>query len=159
MTKYYLAYGSNLNLSCMMKRCPFSKIIGRVKLHNYRLVYKGNNDEAAFLTIEKTDNGYVPMGLFEVTDSDIQLLDIYEGYPNLYSKKYINVMVDGIKVKAFIYVMNDNYTYHKPSNHYLDICRQGYKDFNFDLGILDKAYNDTLEILNNKKIFKKKKKY
>ena len=38
---YYLAYGSNLNLSEMKEKCPFYKVIGRMFLYNYMLSFKG----------------------------------------------------------------------------------------------------------------------
>ena len=47
---YYLAYGSNLNLSEMKEKCPFYKVIGRMFLYNYMLSFKG--EETGFLTIE-----------------------------------------------------------------------------------------------------------
>ena len=37
---YYLAYGSNLNLSEMKEKCPFYKVIGRIFLYNYTLSFK-----------------------------------------------------------------------------------------------------------------------
>ena len=45
LKKYYLAYGSNLNLEHMAQRCPSAKPIGVTTLENYRLVYKGSADD------------------------------------------------------------------------------------------------------------------
>lgn len=39
--------------------------------------------------------------------------------------------------------MNNDNDYHIPSDEYVEICKKGYKDFNFDEAILDKAYSDT----------------
>ena len=67
----------------------------------------------------------------------------YEGYPFFYSKKYFTVDVEGKEKYAFLYVMNNDNDYHIPSDEYVEICKKGYKDFNFDEAILDKAYSDT----------------
>ena len=40
---YYLAYGSNLNLSEMKEKCPFYKVIGRIFLYNYTKIIKIQN--------------------------------------------------------------------------------------------------------------------
>lgn len=41
--KYYLAYGSNLNIHKMKERCPNAKAISKVLLNNHRLVYRGGD--------------------------------------------------------------------------------------------------------------------
>lgn len=143
LKKYYLAYGSNLNLEQMKKRCHSFKVIDTINLQGYRLVYKGSEDNYAYLTIEKCENSYVPLALFSISLFDTIALDNYEGYPFFYSKKYFTVDVKGKEKDAFLYVMNNDNDYHIPSDEYVEICKKGYKDFNFDEAILDKAYSDT----------------
>ena len=155
MKIYYLAYGSNLNLEHMKDRCPSAKMIGSLLLQNFRLVYKGSKDLFAYLTIEKCDKKVVPIGLFELSDDDIYSLDRYEGYPTLYSKEYIQVKTNETIYNCLIYIMNDDFDYHIPSNDYIQICKQGYKDFSFDENVLDKALEDTLDNLPKKKPFHK----
>lgn len=153
--KYYLAYGSNLNLSQMCYRCNSAKPIGRTKLKNYRLVYKGRGDNCAYLTIEQHEGSVVPLGLYEVSDADINCLDIYEGYPTVYSKCYIPITI-GKKVKnALIYVMNEQFDYYIPSSNYIKTCISGYNDFGFDSTILDTALQDTIANKEKKKVYKK----
>ncbi len=142
--KYYLAYGSNLNLNQMGYRCKTAKPIGSMILHDYRLVYKGREDGYAYLTIEKCEGSVVPLGMFEVSYLDTVSLDNYEGYPIFYSKCYIPIKIGDKTKKALIYVMNENFDYHLPSKQYEKTCEEGYSDFGFDKSILDKAYIDTL---------------
>ena len=40
--KYYLAYGSNLNVRQMMHRCPGAKPVGKMVLEGYELLFKGS---------------------------------------------------------------------------------------------------------------------
>ena len=124
LRKYYLAYGSNLNLEQMKKRCPSFKVIDTINLKGYRLVY-----------IEKCEKSYVPLALFSISLFDTIALDNYEGYSFSYSKKYFTVDVEGKEKDAFLYVMNNDNDYHIPSDKYVEICKKGYKDFNFDEAI------------------------
>lgn len=151
MKKYYLAYGSNLNLKQMEYRCPNAQPIGAIKLNGYKLVYKGGADNYAYLTIEPDKDSFVPLGLFELSPFDIYSLDSYEGYPTFYSKMYIPVKINDKTKKALIYVMNDGFDYHLPSIQYVKTCMDGYKDFGFDADILRKAFRDTYQNLDKPK--------
>lgn len=153
--KYYLAYGSNLNLNQMSYRCPSARPIGKINLKDYRLVYKGRADDYAYLTIEKCEGAIVPLGVFEVSYFDILSLDTYEGYPTFYSKCYIPIKIGDKTKKALIYVMNKNFDYHLPRLEYIETCLEGYNDFGFDRAILDKAFKDTIDNLPKVKKIKK----
>lgn len=143
--RYYLAYGSNLNLRQMKKRCKGAKPIGAMVLENHHLVYKGYQDFYGYLTIEELDGSFVPLGIFEITLFDEMELDRYEGYPNVYHKEYIEIMVERKRKKALIYVMNKEFDYHLPSPTYIKTCEKGYDFFNFDKSILNRALGDTIE--------------
>ena len=147
MKEYYLAYGSNLNLKEMQFRCPTAKAIGTVSLNNYRLVYKGKIDDFSYLTIEECEGSYVPLGLYEISHSDIFSLDRYEGYPSLYSKRYVPVKISDKEEQALIYVMKPRFDYHLPSDEYVEICLEGYKNFGFNQEVLKQALMDTVSNL------------
>ena len=78
--RYYLAYGSNLNLDQMQYRCPKATPIGTAVIKGYELLFKGSKT-GSYLTIEKNENEYVPVGVWEVNETEERKLDIYEGYP------------------------------------------------------------------------------
>lgn len=149
MKKYYLAYGSNLNLDQMSKRCPTSKLVGKTILNNYRLVFKGSGN-TGYLTIEEAEDSIVPLGIFEITEFDEHHLDWYEGYPTFYNKEYIEVMLNGNKIKGLIYIMNPTYSYALPSMNYLSICSEGYNNFGFNREILSQAFETTFINLEKK---------
>lgn len=133
--KYYIAYGSNLNLKEMAKRCPKAKIKGKSKINNYELLYKGKKG-AAYLTIEEKKNSCVPVGVWEISDEDENALDIYEEYPDLYYKKTLNLDVilnDGRheNLSCFVYIMHEENPIAEPSDEYIESCRKGYEDFGF----------------------------
>ena len=58
-------------------------------------VFKGKNN-TGFLTIEKSENSIVPLGIFEITEFDEYSLDCYEGYPTFYYKEYVDIIINGI---------------------------------------------------------------
>ena len=51
MKKYYIAYGSNLNVQQMKFRCPTARVVGTSVIRNYELLYKGSKT-GSYLTIE-----------------------------------------------------------------------------------------------------------
>ena len=76
---YYLTYESNLNYVNMILKFPTAKRTGFINLKGYRLVYKGVSDNFSYLTLEPSKGDYVPMGVYQLKDSDILNLDMYEG--------------------------------------------------------------------------------
>lgn len=143
MKKYYLAYGSNLNLEQMKKRCPTSRLVGKTLLNDYRLVFKGKNN-TGFLTIEKSENSIVPLGIFEITEFDEYSLDCYEGYPTFYYKEYVDIILNGNIVKGLIYIMNPTFTYAFPTMEYVNTCSEGYQNLGFNRTILSQAFETTM---------------
>lgn len=104
-------------------------------------------NDFSYLTVEKCEGKSVPLAIFTVSPKDIPLLDRYESYPELYSKKYITVKIGDKPKKALIYIMNQQFTYHLPSERYIENCMTGYEDFWFDKKILEQALLDTKENL------------
>ena len=41
MDNLYIAYGSNLHLDKMAKRCPSAKIVGTSEIKDYKLTFRG----------------------------------------------------------------------------------------------------------------------
>jgi gamma-glutamylcyclotransferase (GGCT)/AIG2-like uncharacterized protein YtfP len=136
--KYYLAYGSNLNL--LRNRCPYIEYVGATVLDGYALAFRGSCDNYAYLTIEPQKDGIVPVGIFKISREEEQALDYYEGFPLLYGKVYMPITIAGEDIEALIYVMNRRYSYHIPSQDYFVECLRGYMHFKFDLTLLSEAF-------------------
>ena len=142
--RYYIAYGSNLNIRQMRYRCPGAKPIGISAIPDYELLYKGSKT-GAYLTIEPKDGSLVPIAVWEVTADDEKRLDIYEGYPKFYYKKEVRLpirLASGKirKVTAFVYIMHEERSIAIPSMTYIRTCEEGYRNFGFDVKYLDRAY-------------------
>lgn len=144
MKKYYLAYGSNLNVQQMRYRCPDAKIIGTAEIPDYQLLFKGSKTDS-YLTIEKKEGSAVPVAVWEVSERDERSLDVYEGCPNFYYKAETKLPVKILKngktktLPAFVYIMHEERKLGIPRKAYLQTCLNGYRHFGFSPAILMKA--------------------
>lgn len=93
--RYYIAYGSNLNIRQMRMRCPSARIIGTSEIPDYELLFKGSKT-GSYLTIEPKKSSRVPVAAWEVSAEDEQALDRYEGFPTFYYKKEMLLPIKGI---------------------------------------------------------------
>lgn len=144
MKRYYLAYGSNLNMLQMAARCPGARRVGTGIIKDYELLFKGSKI-GSYLTIEKRKGAHVPVGIWEVTPADEERLDRYEGYPLFYYKRQIPIKLkDELqhrvrRVTAFVYIMHEDRPIGIPSDRYMKTCFDGYDDFDFDKALLREA--------------------
>jgi gamma-glutamylcyclotransferase (GGCT)/AIG2-like uncharacterized protein YtfP len=125
----YFAYGSNLNLSQMQRRCPGAEPLDKLMLPNTRLVFRGVADVI-------TEEGAVcPGGIWRITPECERALDRYEGYDpdhperGMYRKEYVEVdgLPDG-ETTVMVYAMNSTGIM-PPSEGYFQGIVQGYRDF------------------------------
>lgn len=142
--RYYIAYGSNLNVQQMLMRCPSARIIGTSELENYRLMFKGSMT-GSYLTIEPEEGCSVPVAVWSVTAQDELALDRYEGFPSFYYKKELVLPITGIKTgkvrrrRVFVYIMHEERKFGVPSYFYMRTCTEGYRYFGFDINTLVEA--------------------
>ncbi len=136
--KYYVAYGSNLNLAQMALRCPTARVYGVGSLNNWELLYRGN-PQNSHATIARKKGSSVPVLLWEIEDGDERSLDMYEGYPRYYFKQNVMVSIGGRKKKAMVYIMNTARHPGRPSDPYVRTIREGYLDNGLDMTYLDES--------------------
>ena len=121
----YFAYGSNLNLFQMKRRCKDSIFLKKINLKDFRLTFRSKYRAA---DIEPKKNSIVPGGLFEISKSDEKKLDVYEDFPILYKKYYFYYY--GKKVMTYIMVKKTHFKF--PTERYLNVVKRGYKDCKLD---------------------------
>ena len=131
----YFAYGSNLHHYQMKRRCKDSLFIKKINLKNFRLTFRSKYRAA---DIEPKRNSLVPGGLFEISKSDEKKLDVYEDYPILYKKYYFNYY--GKQVMT--YIMTKKTSFRFPTERYLNVIKEGYKNCGLDKKYLMKAIQD-----------------
>ena len=135
----YGAYGSNLNLNQMVRRCPNAQPVGSVVLIGMQLAFRGVAD------VEHKQGAQVALGLWKITQACEAQLDIYEGYPRLYGKDFIKIkgLQESLGTnEVLIYTMNSTDIY-PPASSYLQSISQGYKDFGLDTEGLYSAVKES----------------
>lgn len=130
--RLYAAYGSNMNLKQMVRRCPNAKVVGKGVILDNKLVfaYKG------VATMIPEAGQCVPVVLWEITRACEASLDIYEGYPKLYRKENFAIrMENGMVELAMAYIMNKPYSdiLETPTDLYRQTIIEGYNDNGIDL--------------------------
>ena len=103
--RLYVAYGSNLNIRQMKYRCPGAKLYGTGVIDDYELQFKGQ-PHSAFATIAPKEGASVPVAVWEIFEKNVQARDCYEGYPSNYFEKKVPVQLDGVDVRAMVYIIN-----------------------------------------------------
>ena len=131
----YFAYGSNLNLFQMKRRCKDSIFLKKINLKDFRLTFRSKYRAA---DIEHKKNSIVPGGLFEISKSDEKKLDQYEDFPILYKKHYF--LYYGKKVMTYIMVKKSPFKF--PTDRYLNIVKRGYKDCKLNSEYLKNALHN-----------------
>ncbi len=134
--RYYLAYGSNLNLQQMAFRCPQSKPVGPVILEGYELLFH------SVATIGKKKDSVVPCGLWLISRKDEMALDRYEGWPRMYRKEMVPIMFGKRRMHVMTYIMNGG-KLSAPNPGYLRTIVDGYRDFGLDRAALNEALRKT----------------
>jgi len=123
-----LAYGMNTNIYQMSQRCPNAVSIGRYDLVDHRLVFRGVAD------VEVSYGDVAQCVLWDITPECEEELDILEGYPSFYGKKYVTVTVNGKEHEAMVYQMTGEYVhYSSPNMYYQEMLEEGYKAHGLDV--------------------------
>lgn len=127
------AYGSNLNLRLMKRRCPDAKPLGKFWLRSSRLVFRGVAD------CMYEPGAKCPGALWLLTPDCEAVLDQYEGIASgSYRKEYCELKgLPGHK-RLMFYAMNSDGIF-PPSESYFDAIHQGYHDFKLPLRHLHAA--------------------
>lgn len=136
----YAAYGSNMSTVQMKIRCPGSKSAGLGFLPGYKLVFDSFSEvwNGPIADIEPTGShaDLVPVVVYDLTKSDMQNLDSFEGYPNKYLRKQQFIMMkDGGHELCWVYFLQPKHkgSYGAPNDSYLRQIKAAYLRFRFDL--------------------------
>ncbi|HEX6934672.1 MAG TPA: gamma-glutamylcyclotransferase family protein [Streptosporangiaceae bacterium] len=119
----YAAYGSNMDPAQMAGRCPHSPQAGTGWLDGWRLTFGGEdlNWEGALATVVEENGSRVFVVLYEVSETDEEALDRWDGATlGYYSKLRVRVATLDGDVLAWLYVLND-YEGGLPAARYLGI--------------------------------------
>jgi len=119
----YFAYGMNTNTQGMARRCPGAVAFGRAQLQNHRFRFSGPAD------VQRDRSSTVEGVLWDITEDCLKSLDMLEGYPYYYDRKWATVEFNGEKCRALVYFMQPGNKNHPPSSGYFATVLEGYKEF------------------------------
>jgi hypothetical protein len=116
---YLFCYGSN-NPDQLAERLEREVEVFPAYVNDYQRVYRGYSQKwGGGVGALKKMKGHQCFGLVvEVDKNDIELMDVYEGYPDFTSKKMIDGFVSDKKSKMMIYSSTKT-DWHVPSKAYL----------------------------------------
>lgn len=144
-SRYYLAYGSNLDMERMGHRCPYAVPVGVTEIYGYRLLFK-KSKTGCYATIEQDANESVPAVVWLLSEFDELLLDRYEGCPKYYYKKQFqlpNWDLEGHRMKkrknCMAYILHEERPLGSPSPEYFSLLYDGYTDWGFQLDTLKRG--------------------
>lgn len=98
----YFAYGSNMKPERMMARVPGAHVIGVGCIRGWEVV------ERLYADIEKVTNGTTVGVVYEMSEAELKVLDVYEGCPTVYGRRWCYVhMADGSVRRAVVYALTE----------------------------------------------------
>ena len=139
----YFAYGSNMERVQMKRLCPKARFVAAAVLPDHELVFSGSSRMwgGGIANIRDVPGKKVEGVVWEIGESERKALDEYEGYPDLYVRKEIQVRTKAGKiVTAFAYVMANPGREAPPSKPYKRLLISGAEEHG-----LSEAYIAFLE--------------
>jgi len=127
--KWYFAYGSNMDSDRLKKRIGRNRVEAKMGwLKGYALTFdKLADDGSGYANIQPVKTETVYGVLYKLTEEELQKLDRYEGVPDHYVRRCIEVETEAGKVQAECYVASEGKTREglKPRRDYLDHLIKG----------------------------------
>ncbi len=130
----YFAYGSNLSLDQMKKRCPGHKLIGRARLAGYRIgfTFYSPGWNCGTADIIKDESAEVWGLLYTITVKDLKSLDDYEGVPTAYRRLRVTVEAESGPVEDVVtYEVVTKQDFVRPSFEYMSIILSAARAYGF----------------------------
>ena len=145
----YFAYGSNLDLSQMKIRCPESRLISKGSLSGHSLTFNrfSSGWGGGVADVIQDQDSKVWGLVFEISDSDLERLDRYEGYHKYQTSMYERwkAVIDtpnGQISDVWVYTVVEKQKFVSPTLEYLQIIKDAAVRWNFP-----KDYQQTLELV------------
>lgn len=133
MSRFYLAYGSNLWHAQMASRCPGASLAATLVLPGWRLVVR------RYALVVADPAAHCPVALWRVTEAHMAALDRFEGHPTCYRRDRIALPAP-VQGEAGAWIYHDvSCRAGPPPAAYVARLRDGYRDCGFDPAPLETA--------------------
>jgi len=128
------AYGSNLCVPQMLRRCPSARIIGVGRLPGHRLAFNrySHGWEGGVADVVPDPASEVWGAVWELSQHDMQALDRYEDYPHGYTRARKSIELrQGPRSDAWVYTVSIKSDFVAPRADYLRIILDAARDLGF----------------------------
>lgn len=134
-TRHLFAFGLDMNIENMRRRCPDAQFRGIANLPGKRICLTGNHPYSGGAVLSYADDLYssVPGVLYEVHEAMLRKLDMCEGVP-LRARRLTETVVlqQGYWVKAVVYVPHLTEWVAPMGRHYRQAIELEYQRFGFN---------------------------
>lgn len=140
MSVLTFAYGSNLNVRQLLHRCPGASFVAPARLYSHKLAFAGYslNWKGAVATARRvpSETTYLLGLVWEIPKTDLHRLDRFEGYPVVYDRRLLSVIVpSGRSVQAYVYKQTGHTARRdrpQPSHEYLGRILDAYTEYGWN---------------------------
>ena len=132
----YFAYGSNLSISQMDKRCPHNIPLDIGRLNGYRWIISNRG----YANVIESEHDYVLGRIYKINNTDEASLDKDEGVKLLnsgYDRTTLPIIVDGVSCDCLVYV-DPIKQEGPPKNEYVNRINLGLADSEFPTEYVEK---------------------
>lgn len=124
----YFAYGSNMDLEQMKFRCRGGyEVLGIGKMQNWKIFINNRG----YANISPQEESIVYGLMFNINSESLRLLDRYEGFPYLYTRKQLPTFFADDILKPLVYIDENNLEIGHPQTGYLERVVESAKRFSF----------------------------
>ncbi len=135
MKTHYLSYGSNLHPVRLQKRIPSASLVGTVELPARALSFsKRSQDGSGKCTIAAAGSTQAVFGaIYEIDPREKSRLDRIEGAGAGYDTHWEELLLNGVRTRAFVYVASSGYVDEKlmPYRWYKEMVLAGARHHRF----------------------------
>ena len=143
MIKYF-AYGSNMSIARLHERGIMPSTRNRVTLKDWKLKFnkKASAGEWSFANIEPSEGNIVEGIVFTIKDSELKLLDKFEGAPKHYKRYKLKIETDQSIIECITYIAQPEHIFEGllPKKEYMDFLING-------SGLLSEDYQKMLKTI------------
>ncbi len=130
----YFAYGSNLSVEQMERRCANARVVGVGCLRDHQLRFNrySNGLGGGVADVVPAYGEHVWGVVYDITKEDLRVLNRYEGYPEHYGRFEGEVTTaSGDTISAWVYTVVNKDEFIAPSKDYMHIIQRAAREFEF----------------------------
>jgi gamma-glutamylcyclotransferase (GGCT)/AIG2-like uncharacterized protein YtfP len=122
---FYFAYGSNMDPTIMLERCPSARDPLAGRLDGFRIEFNVYSDNwgGGAANLEPDERSSVWGVVWEVDSDDLSRLDTFQGHPTFYRRERVVVHSDGEPLECTTYRVAHQKGYVRPTEEYLSKVR------------------------------------